>query len=159
MITQERPFTATPVIKNKFWIVEHQGKKIATIQAIEEGGFAYVTNSTREKFPTINSIKKRYRINILSSNKKKQEKKHANEIYGYPTIHKPYGQIFDVKKKLPIYSRTTKSKSYYCAGYYLVKIGSTWIRECCPKLLTLNRHTYLGPFATEHEQQKALENL
>lgn len=151
MISEESTIIATLVIKNKFWIVEQQGKKIATIQAVDDGGFVWVTDDSREKFTTIKSLKEKYRINVFSSNKTKKPTSRANEIYGYPTLHRPYGEIFDVKKKLPIYSRSLKSKSFYCAGYYLVKVGNNWIKEFCPKLLTLKRHQYLGPYATEEQ--------
>jgi len=40
---------ARPVIKNKFWIVEEEGKKIATIQAVEDGGFVYVQEQSRQR--------------------------------------------------------------------------------------------------------------
>ena len=32
---------ATPIVKNKFWVVEDRGEKIATIQARDDGGFVY----------------------------------------------------------------------------------------------------------------------
>ena len=45
---------ARPVVKNKFWIVEVGGEKIATIQAIGEGeGFVYVHNNERKIYPSI----------------------------------------------------------------------------------------------------------
>ena len=32
---------ATPVVKDKFWIVEQDGEKVGNIQAVEEGGFVF----------------------------------------------------------------------------------------------------------------------
>jgi hypothetical protein len=56
---------AKPVVKNKFWIVEEGGEKIATIQAIEEGGFAYVHDEQRELFPSIQMITKKYKVEFV----------------------------------------------------------------------------------------------
>ena len=36
---------AKPVVKNKYWIVESEGNKIATIQAVEGGNVAYVQDN------------------------------------------------------------------------------------------------------------------
>ena len=65
---------AKPVVKNKFWIVEEGGEKIATIQAIEEGGFAYVHDEQRELFPSIKMISKKYNIEFVKAEKPKKEK-------------------------------------------------------------------------------------
>ena len=40
---------AKTIIKNKYWVVEQSGKKVATIQAVENGGFVYVQNNNREQ--------------------------------------------------------------------------------------------------------------
>jgi hypothetical protein len=53
---------AKPVIKNKFWIVESEGTKVATIQAVEDGGFVYVHDEERQRFPTIKLLTKEYNI-------------------------------------------------------------------------------------------------
>ena len=54
---------AKPVVKGKFWIVERDGEKCATIQAIDEdGGFAFVHDEKREIFPTIKLLSKKHNI-------------------------------------------------------------------------------------------------
>jgi hypothetical protein len=140
---------ATPVIKNKFWVVEDQGKKVATIQAREDGGYVYVHDEEREYFPSVNILKKKYNIKFGLTAKSK--KPASNEVYGFPASGKSYNQIYDVVKKLPVYSKNPKSKSLYCAGYYLIKLNGTWTTAYCPKNITLNRYEFQGPFRTEKE--------
>ena len=65
---------ARPVVKNKFWIVEEGGNKIATIQAIDEGGVAYVHDEQREVFPSIKLLSKKYNINFVKAERVKKEK-------------------------------------------------------------------------------------
>jgi hypothetical protein len=138
---------AKPIVKNKFWIVERDGEKLATIQAIDEdGGYAYVHDDQREVFPSINLLSKKYNISFVKAERKKSVEE--NNIYGFPTSGVPYNALFDVQKYLPIYTKERKSKSYYGAGYYAVKLNSTWVRQYCPKLITLNRYEYCGPFST-----------
>ena len=151
---------ATPVVKNKFWIVERDGEKIATIQAIDEGGFSYVHDDVREKFSTVKAIKNKLDIEFLTPARAKativKSLQNTNEVYGWPTNFKPYNVLYDVSKKLPIFTKSAKSKSYFCAGYYTVKFNNTWTRAYCPKLITLQRYEYQGPF---HTKEQMLEEL
>jgi hypothetical protein len=146
---------ARPVVKNKFWIVESAGQKIATIQAVEDGGFVYVQEDERERFPTIKTLSKKY--NIEFAHVERSSARAGNEVYGYPCSGNPQNQVFDVQRKLPIYTKTVKSKSFFCAGYYIIKFSNQWVRTYSPKLITLNRYDFQGPFATVDEQQIALE--
>lgn len=140
---------AKPIVKNKYWIVEEKGNKVATIQAIDEGGFAYVHDNERERFASIKMISKKYNIDFVRAEKLKNT--HAGEVYGYPCQGKSHNEVYDVARRLPIYTKSAKSRSFFCAGYYLVKYGSNWIKEYCPKLITLNRYEFKGPFKSESE--------
>jgi len=148
---------AKPVIKNKYWIVESEGTKIATIQAIEEGGFAYVHDNEREKFASIKMLSKKY--NITFDNTKPAKAKPAHDCYGFPCAGKPHNLVWDVKRGLPIYSKEPKSKSLYCAGHYAIKFNNSWISEYCPKNITLNRYEFHGPYATKEEVADKLKEL
>jgi hypothetical protein len=143
---------AKPIVKNKYWIVESNGNKVATIQAVEEGGFAFVHDDTREKFASIKMISKKYNIEFVKADKPKSAKN--SDVYGYPCKGNCYNEIYDVARRLPIYTKTQKSRSYFCAGHYLIKFNNTWIKEFSPKLITLNRYEFVGPFKTEAEAQE-----
>lgn len=142
---------ARPVVKNKYWIVENSGNKVATIQAIEEGGFAYVHDNQRERFASIKMISKKYNIEFAKSNRAAPGA--TSDVYGYPCSGRSYNKIYDVARRLPLFTKNIKSRSYFCAGHYLVKYNNNWIKEYCPKIITLNRYEYQGPFKTEDEAQ------
>jgi hypothetical protein len=147
---------AKPVIKNKFWIVERNGEKCATIQAIDEGGgYAYVHDNHREYFPSIKLLSKKH--NIVFSKAEKVASVDTNNIYGFPTTGKPQNALFDVQRYLPIYTKSAKSKSFFGAGYYAIKVSNNWSRHLCPKLITLNRYEYCGPFSTQEAAQKEVD--
>lgn len=148
---------AKPVVKNKFWIVEEGGEKIATVQACDEGGFVYVHNNQREMFPSIKLLSKKYNIVFIKPVKAKKEKKGIYDVYGFPTNGQPNNEVLDVQRYLPIYTKGTKSKSFFCAGYYIIKFSSTWVRAYCPKLITLNRYEYQGPFKTQERMIEAMK--
>jgi hypothetical protein len=150
---------AKQIVKNKFWIVEESGEKIATIQAIDEGGVAYVRNDQREVFPSIKLLSKKYNIEFARVEKKSKRKTQQYDVYGYPTATSPYNALFNVARHLPIYTQTPKSRSFFCAGYYVIDFNHQWITEFCPKAITLNRYPYQGPFVTESQATEKLEEL
>jgi hypothetical protein len=142
---------AKPVIKNKFWVVEDHGQKIATIQAREDGGFVYVHDERREFFPSVKILKQKYNIKFSTAEKTKKE--NTKTVYGYPISGKSFNDVWDVQRRLPIYSKTPKSKSLFCAGYYLIKLNNVWSEHYCPKNITLSRYDFLGPFKTKEEMK------
>jgi hypothetical protein len=149
---------AKTVVKNKFWIVESNGNKIATIQAIDEdGGVAYVHNDKREVFPSIKMLSKKYNIEFVKADKPIRERLNVYDVYGFPTGSNPHNEVLDVQRYLPIYTKTAKSKSFFCAGYYIVKFTDTWVRSYCPKLITLNRYEYQGPFKTKERMLESMK--
>ena len=146
---------ATPVVKDKFWIVEEDGQQVGTILAIEEGGFAYVHDDTRERYPTIKLLKNKLNITFEKHRPKKPDVE-KDEVYGWPCSTKPHNRLYDVSRKLPIYTKNSKSKSYYCAGYYMVKFNNAWTKEYCPKLITLQRYEFAGPYHTKEQVEEQL---
>jgi len=140
---------ATPIVKNKFWVVEDHGNKIATIQAREDGGFVYVHDDEREFFASVKILKQKYKIKFGVLDKK--IKSQTKTVYGYPVNSKAYNEVWDVQRKLPIYSKTAKSKSLFCAGYYLIKLNGSWFMHYCPKNITLSRYQFRGPYKTKEE--------
>lgn len=146
---------ATPVVKNKFWVVEEEGKQVATIQAIDGGGVAYVKDHSRKHFVNLSELKKQYNIVI---GKKADKGTAPTELYGYPVEGKPHNISYNVQSGIPVYSKTAASKSMFCAGYYCIELDpDNWISHFCPKLITVKRYPYMGPFKTESEMLQAWE--
>jgi hypothetical protein len=147
---------AKPVVKNKFWIVEDHGTKIATIQAVEDGGFVYVDDAKRQRYPTIKMLSKEHNIIFDSLAKKEKAVVQTHEVYGYPVSQKPWNTLWDVKHQFPVYTKTSKSKSYFCAGFYIIKFNNGWVKSTCPKLITLNRYEFRGPYKSKEDMQEQL---
>lgn len=144
--------TAKQVVKNKFWIVEEDGRKIATIQTTPSG-VALVKDQEREQFVSINMLKAKYNIQF-DKVKKAKAPAITYDVNGFPCDHKPYNALFNVAKKLPVYTKTEKSKSFFCAGHYLIKFSLGYVHAYCPKLITLNRYDFKGPFNTKTESKE-----
>lgn len=148
---------AKTILKNKYWIVEKEGAKIATIQAIDDGGFVYVQENKREKFSTIKLLTKAHNLIFDNNYKKEKGLVEQHNVHGYPVSNKPWNVLWDVKHQFPVYTKTSKSKSFYCAGYYVIKFNNGWVKSYCPKFITLNRYQFQGPFKTKDAMNEALK--
>ena len=148
---------AKPIVKNKMWIVESAGTKVGNIMTVDEGGVVYLHDNQRESFPSIKLLSKQYNIEFVKAEKPKKIKQDVYDVYGFPTNSAPNNEVLDVQRYLPIYTKGAKSKSFFCAGYYIIKFSSTWVRAYCPKLITLNRYEYQGPFKTQDRMVEAMK--
>jgi hypothetical protein len=147
---------AKPVVKNKYWIVEDDGRKVATIQAAEDG-VVLVKDNHRLKYPSVKVLGTAHNIRFVRGHT--HQTTSANSVYDYPCHARPYNAIYDLRMKLPLYTTSLKSKSYYCAGYYLVNYETQWLLEFCPKKIILIRNKFMGPFCNQLQAQDNLITL
>ena len=147
---------AKTVIKNKFWIVEENGKKIGTIQQAPDG-VVFVQGTQRKKFPTFKILSSKTNI-CLTKNPKRSNRK-TNEIYEFPCDSHPYNPIYDLKSRLPLYTKEKNSKSHYCAGYYAVEANGNITEHFCPKKILLSRNTFHGPFKSKKDLSEMIRQF
>jgi hypothetical protein len=145
---------AKQIVKNTCWIVEDDGKKVASILATPQG-VTLVQGNNREKFASLKLLSERHNI-IVDKARPQKDIKELHDVYGYPCEHNAQNILWDVQHKLPIFTKGNKSKSFFCAGYYIVKFNNGWVKSYCPKLITLNRYPYQGPFITQDQMQEQL---
>lgn len=140
---------AKAVIPNQFWILKQNDRKVGNIE-LGPNGFSVKIGNQIQSYKSINNIKKTADINF-EPNVKSRSQAITNVAYGFPTASKAYNAIFDVKHQVPLWTKELRSKSWYAAGWYQVKQGRKWTLEFCPKLITLQRYPYSGPFYTKEE--------
>jgi hypothetical protein len=150
---------AKAIIDGKFWIIEDQGNKVGTLQKDESNAFVLTDkNKSSKVFKDIKSLEKQFGKNFFVSSKK-EEVLAPQEIYGYAANCKPHNPMYDIKKKLPLFTKSDASKSVYCAGYYAIHFEKGWVKSFCPKLITIQRYEYKGPFKTDLELRQVLSNV
>lgn len=144
---------AKPVVPDQFWILKEDDRKIGNIQA-DSQGYSVCINNSVTRFKTLTNLQQRVPIDFEII-QRRAEPKPDNTVNGYPTTSFPYNAIFDVKHQLPLWTRDERSKSWYAAGWYLVRQHRSWKVENCPKLIMLERYEYRGPFYTKSEAESA----
>ena len=145
---------AKPVIPNQYWILRQDDQKVGNIEADPQGGFQVKIRDQIEKFKTIHTIKKKVDISFEPQYRKSTTQT-DNSVHGFPTTHKPYNAVYDVKHHVPLWTQEPRSKSWYAAGWYKVKQGRNWTVVNCPKLIAIQRYRYQGPYMTQHEAEQA----
>ena len=142
------------ILKDKFWIVEKDKERIGTLSWDED---RYVFSNTEETsfFNNKNEVKKKFGIEI-SWDEPETVTSSDKDIHGYPTSVVPYNSMYDVQRKLPLFTKSKKSKSLYAAGYYIIQFEKGWVKSFCPKLITVERYNFKGPFKTSFEMKQEL---
>lgn len=152
-------YSLKPIIDEKFWIVESNGQKYGTLRVVDDKLFELASNgkvNTLDKSSLLSSwgidvenCKSNNTENIITT--RTTDFKHVGELHGFPCASEPFNSIYDVKRKLPMYTKTEKSSSFHCAGYYVVKFDYGWTRAFCPKAITLQKYEYQGPFKSKED--------
>lgn len=144
---------AKSIVADKFWIVEEDGIKIGTIQSSHLGITFLKKDATKERFSSIKLLSDKYNVVFETEDSTKKEKSETQDyfIYDYPCKTQPFNAGFNVTKNLPLYTKKENSVSYYCAGWYLIKFTYGWSKALNPKLISLQRNEYLGPYKTKLE--------
>jgi len=139
---------AKPVIEKQFWILQDGNQKVGNIEACA-GGYQVKINNQVAQFKTIRMAAQRVNIEFETAPKSTNKKSTIDQVHGYPAAGRVYNPMWDVKMKLPVYTKTTKSKSWFAAGWYRIKKGRNWSTDQDPKLIVLQRYPYQGPFYTK----------
>jgi hypothetical protein len=145
------------ILKDKFWIVEEGDSKVGTL-TWNDDKYVLSAKGRVSFFDNKRQLEKTLGVSITEKQSNKIITNTTREVYKYPTSCTPYNEMYDVKRKLPLFTKSAKSKSLYCAGYYIIRFDKGWVQSHCPKLITLERYDYKGPFKTDFEMRQELSN-
>ncbi len=148
---------AKPILKNKFWIIESDGERIGTLSKQEDKRYMYSCATGTEYFNDTKSFNTFLGGVSWDKTSISDDTRHK-EIHGFNTSTTPYNVMYNVQKKLPLFTKSKKSKSLYCAGYYIIRFDKGWVRSFCPKLVTLEKYPFKGPFKTEFTMRQELSD-
>ena len=149
--------TAKPILKDKFWIMERQGQKVGTL-TINDDKFM-VSDETGVRFFNSKKHLEKTLGKTVFEKTELQVTLPEKSVHGYSTSTVPFNAMYDVKRKLPLFTKSLKSKSLYCAGYYIIRFDKGWVKSFCPKLITVERYETKGPFKTDVDMKAELSRV
>jgi len=144
---------AKPVIDKQFWILQEDDRKVGNVEACPGGYQVKINNQIIAQYKTIKMVERNINIQFETMNKVEKKKSPTFTVHGFPTAGRVHNPMWDVPQKLPIYTKTNKSKSWHAAGWYTVKKGRRWAAMQDPKLIVLQRYPYQGPYHTQEEAE------
>lgn len=139
---------AKPIVKNQLWVVIDGNDKVGNVQA-DKDGYQVRVGDKFAHFDTTGSIERAVKIEFQRPVKTPTK---AHIPYAvWPTDGRTYNNMMDVKRKLHLFTKDSKSKCYYAAGWFMMKLDDEWQTIFCPKYIFICRYPYAGPFKTEEE--------
>ena len=143
---------ALPVVDKQYWILKENDRKVGNVEACA-GGYQVKINNQIVQYKTIRMVEQRVNIHFESAPKKQKSTTLTNLVHGYPVAGRIHNPMWDIPQRLPIYTKTAKSKSWFAAGWYRVKKGRAWKVLQGPKLIMLQRYPYHGPYHNREEAE------
>jgi hypothetical protein len=104
-------------------------------------------------------LKKTHNVIFDKTKRVKSHSKPFGLLYEFPITGKAYNVMWDLRHKFPVFTKTSKSKSFFCAGYYIVYFNEEWTQMFCPKLITINRYKFRGPYKIKEDMINDFESL
>ncbi|NBO35933.1 hypothetical protein EBU91_00075 [bacterium] len=147
---------AKPVIKDQYWVVTNGERKVGNVIA-EGSGFDVKLDGILKHFNNTTDITKftTIRFQPTKSNKAKAQIPYPE----YPTTSRIYNSMFDIKRKLHLFTKSKKSKCYHVAGWFVLKQNNIKQVSFCPKYIFIQRYEYTGPYKTEDEAKCEINSL
>lgn len=143
----KEPLIAKPIIKDQFWVVTNGKEKVGNVETTGSG-YEVKINGVISHFENTNKIKQHVLIEFQPVKKKP---KVEVPFAVYPTTSKVHNSMFDIKRKLHLFTKTAKSKCFYAAGWFSINQGSAVETVFCPKYIFILRYAFAGPYKTEAE--------
>jgi hypothetical protein len=147
-------YTANEVIKDKYWIVNTKHGKVGTLRRVDESKYEFfnLKANTRE---ILNDLNELFTLQTKDTSDNKAQSYITKLSVRFP-CNFPAPIEYENDGILPLYKKTANGKSVFAAGYYIIQFKN-WLPSYCPKLDTLEKYEYRGPYPTEWEMNLDLK--
>lgn len=157
--------TVLQQISDVAWLV-HQGEnKLGILNKDVQDHYFYITGKELLEFDNDNQVQqhfgnvKLFEEQIGTSAKVQDTYYIGGYAVDYPDPFAIEEGHPDYNPDLPLYSKIEGNAVYYSAGYYCINFEKGWKQANSPKLATLEKYGYEGPYKTELEMRQRLRYL
>jgi hypothetical protein len=144
---------AKPVVEKQYWILKKDDAKIGQIEA-QDGEYTVKIQGQVTRYKTIRMAGRAANIQFEKLTRSKNTA--TNQVYGFTVLGRVFNPVWDVKHRIPLFTKENKSKSWFAAGWYGVKQHRKWKIVQNPKLITLQRYSWQGPYHTKKEADESV---
>ena len=152
-------------ISDVAWIVHQRGSKLGILNKNIQENFTYINGQDYLQFTSESEVIKHFGNSDLFAEQITQPTHVQDKFYvkGYEVDYaEPFAldeEHADFREDLPLYTKIAESNIYYAAGYYCINFEKGWKHAHGPKLATLLKYGFEGPFKTETEMRHRLKLL
>ena len=143
--------TAKPVVDQNYWILTQGDAKIGAITA-DAAGYTVTIRGRRQRFTDMRRLRTGLKID-LPAVPRTARSEHAL-VHGHDAGCRAHNGMWHVQLRIPVFTKSAKSRSWYAAGWYVVQQARTWKIVRNPKLILLQRYQFQGPFQDRDSAQQ-----
>lgn len=159
------PKTMLQQISDVAWLVHRGESKLGILNKDIQEKYTYITGKELVKFDTKKEVRG-YFGNVKIFEDQIDQPANTEEkffikghLVDYDTPFALDNSHPDYMEDVPLYTKIEGSDVYYAAGYYCINFEKGWKHAHGPKLATLVKYGYEGPFKTEDEMRQRLKVL
>lgn len=152
-------------VSDEAWIVIKNGENLGLLNQNVQQRYTFVDNSRVIEFNTKDDLDSFFGEDDIFHNEDLSPIVKSGTFYikGYRVSYDSPIHIDidspEYRRDLPLFKKAEISDVYYCAGWYTINFEHAWKVSNCPKLSTLLKYGYRGPFKNKNEAKHAMKNL
>lgn len=152
-------------ISDVAWLVHQGDKKLGILNKDVQEKYFYINGKELVQFEHDTEVRehfgnvKLFEEQITDSAQQQDTYYIKGYAVDYPDPYALEEDHPDYNPALPLYTKIEGNKVYYAAGYYCINFEKGWKQANGPKLATLEKYGYEGPYKTEMEMRQRLRVL
>jgi hypothetical protein len=157
--------TVLQQISDVAWLVQQGATRVGILNKDVQENFTYITGKELVSFKNEDEVRMHFGNMTLIQEQITTSpiKQDAFYIKGFEVKYEtPYALDSDhpdYDNELPLYTKIAGSNVYYAAGYYCINFEKGWKPAHGPKLATLTKYGYAGPYKSELEMRQQLKKF
>lgn len=140
--------TAKTVVDRNYWILTQGDAKIGAITAGSDG-YTVTIRGRRQQFADMRRLKTGLKIDLPAL--PRPGRLDHTHVHGFDAGCRVHNGMWHVQLRIPVFTKSAKSRSWYAAGWYAVQQARSWKIVRNPKLILLQRYKFQGPFHSREE--------
>lgn len=152
-------------ISDVSWLVLQGNERLGILNKDVQEKYVYINGKDFIEFKSDSEVKKHFANSSLFETTLSIHN-NTNKTYYVKGYEVDYPEPFAVESdnpdyidNVPLYTKILGSTVYYAAGYYCINFEKGWKHARGPKLSTLEKYGYEGPFKTSIEVKQRLKVL
>lgn len=165
MSNAEYEKTMLQQISDVAWLVHRGNERVGLLNKDVQEHFTFISGKEMVTFDDETQVRQHFGNITLFEEKINEptQKQDAYYIRGYEVDYpEPFAleeNHADYREDLPLYTKIEGGNVYYAAGYYCINFEKSWKYANGPKLSTLEKYGYEGPFRHQIDARQRVKQL